>query len=507
MVTSSSTNEHSASTLMLNIKQNQNMIVDLDLSCYNENIHLMIECLKFSRLSEALTKSASVPLVHLSSAYSSTIYKKKEEIVTFEVASIKARISKSCFGKLLGFTETENLVNPESLQPVALQKLFYQMGYKGDIDLLSRFNKSGLPPYWNALFTILFKSFSERTSRTDNASKPFYTLIYGVYHDLNLDYGSILWNQFVKSINYKNRHSEISCARFWSIVVQRTLTKHDIHIMTDSVMAAIPILPTSTFVKTNSKDFEFIGSIPLEMTNRVLNDVKCVAAYCQLPPSGLRPIMPKLQEAFDKPENLKKVVKRKRKGSTSETVKPTKPRKKIKKAKSPTPPSEPEESEGRTLSDPVNGAQDKNEEDDTRNIDQKPPSPLHDPTPKSTPKPTPQPTPNNSPFPSRKTSPKPTPQNSPHDSPKNTTNPSLNDQNPPSDEEEMLFYDEQDEVTGFVHSPFDVRLNVDTDSAPMTKGQFKELYAKLDSLLQSSKATTSSDCQSQLEPKRHLWSP
>ncbi|KAI3791031.1 hypothetical protein L2E82_04572 [Cichorium intybus] len=475
MAASSSANEQTASTLMLKIKPNQNMIVDLDSSRYNKNIRPITECLKFSRISEALTKHASVPLVHLSSAYSSAFYNKKEEIITFEVASVKTHVSKSRFGKLLGFTETENLIDPESLQPVVLQKRFYQMGYKGDIDLLSKFTKKGLPPYWNALFTILFKSFSERTTGTDSTSKPFYTLFYGVYHDLNLDYDSILWNHFVDNINYKNRHSEISCARFWSIVVQRNLTKHNIHIVTDFVMATIPILPTGTFVTTNSNDFEFISSIPLEMTNRVPIDVKCVATYCKIPPSGLRLITPKRQEAFDKLENPKKVVKRKGKGSTSETVKPTKPRKKIKKAKSPTPPSKIEESEGRTLSDPLKGNQGGNkEEDDTRHIGQKPPSPLHDPTPKSTPKPTPNPTPNNSPSPSRKNSPEHTPHNSPSPSPKNTTKPSPTHQSPSSDEEEMFIFDEQYDVTGFVDSPFNVHLNVDDNNASMTKGQFKE---------------------------------
>ncbi|KAI3508217.1 hypothetical protein L1887_23223 [Cichorium endivia] len=394
----------------------------------------MIEFLKYSKICKALMKSATVLIVYLSSTYSSAIYNKKDEIVTFE---------------------------------------------------------KGLPPHWNAQFTILFKSFSERTSGTDSASKPFYTLIYGLYHDLNLDYGSFLWNQFVESLNYKNRHCEISCARFWFIGVQRAITKHDIRIMTDSLMAAILILPTATFVTTNLKDFKFIGSIPLEMTNRVPNGVQCVAAYCKLPPSGDREITPELQEAFDKLENPRKV-----------------------KTKNPTPPSEHEESEGRTLSDPVKGALGPNkEEDDTGNIGHTPLSPPHDPTPKTTPKSTPKPTPNNSPSPSRKTSlkptppnspphsTKPTPQNSPSPSPKNTTIPSPTHQSPPS--EEMLFYDEQDEVD----SPFTVRLHVNDDSAPITQGQFKDLSAKLDLLLESTKAPSSSDWQSQLEEDSQgdLW--
>ncbi|KAI3790563.1 hypothetical protein L2E82_03685 [Cichorium intybus] len=206
---------------MLTVKPNQNMIVDLESSRYNELLRPMVECLKYSRISKALTKSESVPVVHLSSAYSSAVYNKKDEIINFEVASHKTSISKSRFFKLLRFTSLENLVDPESISSVDLQRMFWQMGYKGDISLLSKFKKFDLPPNWNALFTILFKSFSERVTGIDTTSRLFYTIIYGLYNDINLDYGSVLWNQFVQSLTSSSRHSEVSCARFWSIVVHR----------------------------------------------------------------------------------------------------------------------------------------------------------------------------------------------------------------------------------------------------------------------------------------------
>ncbi|KAI3508246.1 hypothetical protein L1887_23252 [Cichorium endivia] len=321
MAGSSSANDNTSSTVMLKIKANQTLIIDLNSSHYSEPIRPMIECLNFSPIATALTASATVPISLLSAAYSTAFYNKAEEYVSYEVGSIKTKISKSRFSKLLGFTETKDLVDPETLQPVALQRLFHQMGYKGDISQLSKFSKKGLPPQWNALFTILFKSFSERTTGTDSASKLFYSIFFGLYNAVNLDYGSVLWSQFVESVNYKLRHQEISCARFWSLVVQRTIQKHDIHVMTDSVMAVIPTMPTATFATSKAEDFDFIGAIPMAMLNRVPKDTPCIVEYCKLTTFVVRSIYETLQQAFEKLENPRKTTKRKGRGAASDTEK------------------------------------------------------------------------------------------------------------------------------------------------------------------------------------------
>ncbi|KAI3505860.1 hypothetical protein L1887_28169 [Cichorium endivia] len=340
MAGSSSANDNTSSTLMLKIKANQNLTIDLNSSHYNEEIRPMIECLKYSRISNALTASATVRISLLSAAYSTAFYNKADEKVTFEVGSVKTKISKSRFSKLLGFTDAKDM---------------------GDITQLSKFAKKGLPPQWNALFTILFKSFSERTTGSDSASKLFYSFFYGLYHDVNLDYGSILWSQFVDSVNYKHRHTEISCARFWSLVVQRTIEKHDIHIMTDSVIAVISTLPIATFITTKAEDFEFIGTIPMEMISRVLNDIKCVVDYCKKSCFAVRNLDEKHQLAFDKLENPKKIIKRKGRGAASDTEKPSKRSRRLRKLVMPHH-SEDDHSDDQNVTHPLEDDMDDNEE-------------------------------------------------------------------------------------------------------------------------------------------------
>ncbi|CAI9294040.1 unnamed protein product [Lactuca saligna] len=114
---------------MLVVKHGQNMIIDLDSSRYYEVLCLIIECLKFSPLAQALTMANFGPLVHLSKSYSSTIYRIVKYVIQFEVASHKTSITKPDFSKLLVLTFPVLPVDPESIPTNELIEMFYKMGY------------------------------------------------------------------------------------------------------------------------------------------------------------------------------------------------------------------------------------------------------------------------------------------------------------------------------------------------------------------------------------------
>lgn len=112
--------EHSGSTVMLNIKANQNLILVLNSSRYSDELQPMIECMKYSPISQDLTMAESVPMVHFSQAFSSTFYNQNEGVITFELDSHKTFISKTRFCRLLGFSSAEDLVDPESISSAAI---------------------------------------------------------------------------------------------------------------------------------------------------------------------------------------------------------------------------------------------------------------------------------------------------------------------------------------------------------------------------------------------------
>ena len=119
------------------------------------------------------------------------------------------------------------------------------MRYTETLTTVTKFKKSCLPPQWNGLFTLMFKGLSERSAGSDGASKSFMTVLYGLYHGIDLDYGSIIWQQLVQSLVSSSRHSEISCGRFWSLITNLAMDRLRVPIMADSLLSS-----TATFHMT-----------------------------------------------------------------------------------------------------------------------------------------------------------------------------------------------------------------------------------------------------------------
>lgn len=126
-----------AQSSILNLKANQNMILDLEPAKYDGFLQPITECLRYSPLFIALTKSGIVPLVHLSKSYSTASYQKGEELITFEIFNHKSQITKSRFCNPLGLPQGRDLVDPKSVSNSAILEMFYQMGYKEVLNAVS----------------------------------------------------------------------------------------------------------------------------------------------------------------------------------------------------------------------------------------------------------------------------------------------------------------------------------------------------------------------------------
>ena len=122
--------------------------------------------------------------------------------------------------------------------------MFYNVGYCENLVDVSKIKKPNLPLVWNGLFTLILESFTERETRSDCASKLFMIIIYGAYFGVHIDYGIVLWAQLVQSTLSLIRHNKISCARFWTIVVQRASDRLGILVIEGSSMANIQIFHT-----------------------------------------------------------------------------------------------------------------------------------------------------------------------------------------------------------------------------------------------------------------------
>lgn len=66
----------------------------------------------------------------LSNAYSFSCYIKEEQRITFEIHNKKTSITKSRFCSLLGFAQTDDVIDPDSISITTIMEMLYQMGYK-----------------------------------------------------------------------------------------------------------------------------------------------------------------------------------------------------------------------------------------------------------------------------------------------------------------------------------------------------------------------------------------
>ncbi|KAL7597933.1 hypothetical protein Lser_V15G27207 [Lactuca serriola] len=293
-----------ATSHILPIRPQQSLVIDITPHVYDVFMFPIIECLKYSLIAPALTKVEAVPMEFLSQIFATTHYDKAVDRIFFDVLDHKASISKQYFCSILGFEPDSTRVNPESIPVGHLFSMFYNMGYTEVLTTVTKFKKSCLPPQWNGLFTLLFKGLSERIVGSDGASRLFLSILYGVYNGINMDYGSVLWQQLIQNLSSTSRHSDISYARFWTLVTKWVMDKHNIPIVVGSPMSLIGTFHTTKIIVSDASKFPFNGSIPESMYGDVPAESRIINTYKEFRRSGLRELTPEMLKSIhdaDKP--------------------------------------------------------------------------------------------------------------------------------------------------------------------------------------------------------------
>ncbi|CAI9264306.1 unnamed protein product [Lactuca saligna] len=102
-----------------------------------------------------------------------------------------------------------------------------------------------------------------------------------------------------------------------------------------SLMADIPSFQTTTFIKSDPRNFRFVGSIPDVMFEKIPLENSIIREYHNFPCSGVHPIPAELQKINNEGNKPNRGGKRKAKETTSKIVKTLKkPRKQVEKPRS-----------------------------------------------------------------------------------------------------------------------------------------------------------------------------
>ncbi|KAL4583030.1 hypothetical protein LXL04_007594 [Taraxacum kok-saghyz] len=300
---------------------------------------------------------ARVSMKALTKAYTTSKYNTAKNIIEFELEEgIRTTISKSSFTKLLYLSTDPALMDPDQISSSDMITTFNQMGHTPILTRLSAFKKNKLPSLWSCMFTILFKCLAERQTGTDSASKQFLTLLHALFNDLPIDLGKILWTQFCESPTSATKDTEISMARFWSLVVHHAQRHY--HIVqsapiTEDTIAKFPELQIGKLTIKSDDFCEFVGKIPEEMLNKLDQESDLCKAYKLANPLPylLRNIPENIQQFIEK----QKVVPRtqgKRKGTPVGEASSPKPKKQKKKSKRSKPSTLLRDDDSETESDP-----------------------------------------------------------------------------------------------------------------------------------------------------------
>ncbi|CAH1433804.1 unnamed protein product [Lactuca virosa] len=111
------------------------------------------------------------------------------------------------------------------------------MGYQPTLTKISEFKKSSLPSLWNFLFGIYLRCLTGRSVGLDKAHMEVYAMVAGIYYDLPVDYATHMWKEFLKSIENTNAVDGVSCARYWSLILQYAYEKESILVPADEPKA------------------------------------------------------------------------------------------------------------------------------------------------------------------------------------------------------------------------------------------------------------------------------
>ncbi|KAL7597529.1 hypothetical protein Lser_V15G21757 [Lactuca serriola] len=293
-----------ATSHILPIRPQQSLIIDLTPHSYDAFMFPIIECLKYSPIAPALTRAEAVPMEFLSQIFATAHYDKVVNRIFFDVFEHKASISKQRFCTLLGFEPDSSRVNPGTIPMGHLFNMFYNMGYTEVLTTVTKFKKSCLPPQWNGMFTVLFKGLSERSVGSDGSSRLFLSIMYGVYNGINMDYGSVLWQQLIQSLSSTSRHSEISYARFWTLVTKWVMDKYHIPIFAGAPMSSIGTFHNTKIIVSDASKFPFNGSIPETMYGDVPANNRIIRTYKEFKRSGPRELTQEMLKSIhdaDKP--------------------------------------------------------------------------------------------------------------------------------------------------------------------------------------------------------------
>ncbi|CAI9265321.1 unnamed protein product [Lactuca saligna] len=170
-----------------------------------KEVGVIVEYLNKCPLAYALLSTSPTPQSLITKVFQSAVISTRERYkqldVEFNLFQATLVLTKEEFTVSLGLSDIpptpQTFVTPTSAQ---LLTMFKEMWYKFQDKkepCLSRIQKSCLPTPWHFLSSVLTRCLFGSVGGRNKGKTDLWILMYGLFYDINVDYTSILWEDFL----------------------------------------------------------------------------------------------------------------------------------------------------------------------------------------------------------------------------------------------------------------------------------------------------------------------
>ena len=105
-----------------------------------------------------------------------------------------------------------------------LSSFLEEIGYEDNPAPLGDLKKAKFLAPWHMAVHFVLRCLSGKTGGTDAIHKNLLRLLWGVYYNMNIDVGDILWSDFKQYVLAKK--AEVPSARFWAVLLNKIYATH-----------------------------------------------------------------------------------------------------------------------------------------------------------------------------------------------------------------------------------------------------------------------------------------
>ncbi|GKA28033.1 hypothetical protein Tco_0714201 [Tanacetum coccineum] len=238
--------------------------------------------------------TASVPAVYMQEFWATVTYQKHH--IRFKMNKKSYSFDMETFRNMLLICPKlpgQKFVDPPFEEEILT--FIRELGYPGNIKLLSDVKVDTLPQPWRTFGTIINKCLSGKVTGIDTLRLSRAQILWGLYHQEKVDYVYLLWEDLVFQIENKEsrKNKYMFYPRFTKVIINHFMSqdqsiprrnKVDWHMANDD-----PILTTMRFIPQHEVVQRYGAIIPDYLTNLAMKESEAYKTYHDLATGKVQP--------------------------------------------------------------------------------------------------------------------------------------------------------------------------------------------------------------------------